>query len=43
MSDLLQAITKLSPGKRLAAGAMVALVLLTWIAVCLVLVGVIGP
>lgn len=43
MSEFLQAIAGLSPGKKVVVIALVTLVALTWLAVCLVVVGVIGP
>jgi hypothetical protein len=39
MKTLLRAIGRLSPGKKAAVVAMLVLVLVTWLAVCLVVVG----
>ena len=43
MRKWLQAIKKLAPWQKLVVAAMLVLILATWLAVCLVLAGVIGP
>jgi hypothetical protein len=43
MKKLWQAIDQLSSRKKLALLAMLILILLTWSAVCLVVIGVLGP
>lgn len=42
MKRLLYAISRLSLWQKMVVGAMLALVLLTWLAVCLVLLGFVG-
>jgi type II secretory pathway component PulM len=43
MRQILEYLQQLSPRRRLALVALAALVCLTWLTVCLVLTGVVGP
>lgn len=43
MKTFLRAISRLSPWKKVAVGAMLVLVLVTWLAVCLVVFGFPAP
>jgi hypothetical protein len=43
MKNLLQTIHGLSRRKRIAIGAMVILIVLTWLAVCVVFASVLAP
>lgn len=43
MRALLRAFSQFSPRQKLFVGALLVLILVTWIAVCLVLTGVLGP
>lgn len=43
MRELLHAVLQLPLWQKLVVSAMVALILVTWLAVCLILTGYIGP
>jgi hypothetical protein len=43
MKKLFQAIRQLAMWQKAVAGAMLVLIVLTWLAVCLVLTGYLGP
>lgn len=43
MKTLLQGLSRLATWQKIAVAAMALLVGLTWLAVCLILLGVIGP
>ena len=43
MKKLLRAISGLAPWQKLVVGGMATLVLLTWLAICLILTGYVGP
>jgi hypothetical protein len=43
MKRLLQAISGLAPWQKLVVAGMAILVFLTWLAICLVLTGYVGP
>ena len=43
MNKLLHGLSKLATWQKIAVAAMAAVVVLTWLAVCLILLGVLGP
>jgi hypothetical protein len=43
MNKVLRGLSQLATWKKIVVGGMAALVVLTWLAVCLILLGVIGP
>ncbi len=43
MRNLLRGIGQLARWQKLVAGVLIALILLTWLAICLILTGVLAP
>jgi len=43
MNQLLHGLSKLATWKKIAVAGMAALVVLTWLAACLILLGFLGP
>lgn len=43
MKQYLDAFRRLAPWQKIVAAAMLFVIVLTWLAVCLVLTGVVGP